>query len=255
MVVAPDGYIFQGFLSSDAISHVFKVAAGDVQFACKRLSSRAHRSTACADLKEEGHILRALDGRSAPRLHALGEDACGPFLVMSLVEGGSLSEGLLLPYKILFEALANVHEARDAEGRLEVVHADISPSNVMVTADGGSCTFVDFGLAQWRGRKVFSGTVRGTLQYAAPEIARSEEFDVRADLFALAASALHVRSGISPRQAQESAPLIRAAAEQSLQSWAASASTGLPMRDVLMACLEFDRNDRPRSAREVALQM
>src|SRR5205823_4768550 len=106
--------------------------------------------------------------------------------------------------------LASIHEAADKRGPLRVVHRDITPSNVYVTDDAGSAILADFGLARWRGGgPPQDGAFRGTLLYAAPELARCDaDVDARADLFALAASLLHVASGAPPRSASSAAALL-----------------------------------------------
>jgi serine/threonine protein kinase len=160
-----------------------------------------------------------------------------------------------------FARLADVHAARDAWNvPLRVVHGDVSPDNVYVAPDGSSAVLADFGLARWRDGATATdagGAFRGTLLYAAPEVARGEPFDARADDFALAASLLHVTSGIALRggasgagAASEAVMLVEAGthALDASHPWRAFARTSFrpAIADALLACLAFDPRDRPR---------
>jgi serine/threonine protein kinase len=160
-----------------------------------------------------------------------------------------------------FARLADIHAARDAEGvPLGVVHGDVSPDNVYVAADGAAAAIADFGLARWRqergGGDLETGAFRGTLLYAAPEVARGEPFDGRADDFALAASLLHVASGVALRGgaagagSSEAVILVEAGTRplDASHPWRsfARASFREAVADALLACLAFDPRDRPR---------
>lgn len=82
--------------------------------------------------------------------------------------------------------LGYVHNLCDASGApLEVVHCDISPTNLLVTEDG-FLQIIDFGIAQFRGQRYRDEqVVPGKLSYMAPEQARREPLDRRADVFSL----------------------------------------------------------------------
>ena len=79
------------------------------------------------------------------------------------------------------------HEQRSPEGKpLEIVHRDVSPSNVIVTYDG-TVKLIDFGIAKAAGRttKTATGFVKGKSGYMAPEQILGYEVDRRTDVFAL----------------------------------------------------------------------
>ncbi len=126
----------------------------------------------------------------------------GYFLVMEYVEGdhfGALLRnaargGERLPFgvtaRILMDALAGLsaaHSLTDSSGnRLELVHRDVSPHNVLVGTDGVA-RITDFGVAkaQVRLSSTRDGQFKGKLSYMAPEQAASGQADQRSDLFSM----------------------------------------------------------------------
>jgi serine/threonine-protein kinase len=123
------------------------------------------------------------------------------FLVLDYVESLSLGEliraandaGKRLPpaivSRIVSDALAGLHaahEATDLQGeRLDVIHRDVSPQNIIVGVDGTS-RLIDFGIAKAVSRisVTNSGVVKGKLRYMSPEQVRHKELDRRSDIFA-----------------------------------------------------------------------
>jgi serine/threonine-protein kinase len=108
-------------------------------------------------------------------------------LVMSFVEGLPLSMllralreagrpvPLTIARRIVHDALLGLHAAHEATDEagvpLGVIHRDVSPQNILVGVDG-IARISDFGVAKVRGRLANTqadGTVKGKLQYLAPE--------------------------------------------------------------------------------------
>jgi serine/threonine protein kinase len=266
--VDPAGYeSIAGTELATPSARVFQVGRAGVVYVCKRLGTRVLREEwAWERLDAEARLLRALGGRGAPRLVDAGRDGHGPYFVMEFVKWPALAarvgrldlRSAAAAARAAFTALARVHGAGDEGGPLEVVHADLSPSNVLVADDASGAAIIDFGLARFRGGpEAPPASFRGTLVYAAPELARGEPFDARADLHALAASLLHVLSGEPPRAHPTDAAMLVAAGEEPIEAWADRASAALPSsaRAALVACCAFDPARRPTSASEVAAEL
>jgi serine/threonine protein kinase len=98
----------------------------------------------------------------------------------------TLSEALTVVIGVV-AALAHAHETVGVDGMpLGIVHRDISPGNVLVTA-GGHVKIIDFGIARAadQTRNTKEGTRKGKLSYMSPEQCLGHEIDHRSDLFSV----------------------------------------------------------------------
>ncbi len=125
------------------------------------------------------------------------------FIVMNYVPGASLSalvrsssttgEPFSLPgcVRVMLDALEGLHaahEAADEDGcKLQIIHRDVSPQNILVGQEGVA-KLIDFGIAKAtvRWQTTQAGQVKGKLPYMAPEQLRDQTVDRRADVYAAA---------------------------------------------------------------------
>lgn len=254
---APDGYAVEGPLHAGRFFVVFRVARGGLAFVCKRPTPRfAADGGAAALLRTEAQALARLRGVAAPTVVTAGDDGRGPYLVTTVAPGvplaslASLDRGApeaAAPTPSVDEAaLAHVLRAVAAVHAAGVVHGDLSPSNVLVR--GLDVTLVDFALARFPAPEgapehpPATGSFRGTLLYAAPEIARGEAATYASDVFSAAAALLHALTRRPPRRARALAAGLVEAAEE-------------PVSPALVAALaEAAPTLGPRLARALAME-
>jgi len=153
----------------------------------------------------EARIGAVLNHPNIVHVYDVGEHDKQPFIAMEYIAGEELSQlcrrGLelarFLPLEHAVdlvrqaaEALGHFHAKRDDGGHpLDIVHRDISPSNLLITHDG-VLKIIDFGIARatWADRRESEGTdklVPGKYNYMSPEQVRGERVDHRSDIFSL----------------------------------------------------------------------
>jgi len=171
-------------------------------------------------------------------IHEVGEVQGQPFLVMQLVAGSSLQQLLdgkqpFSPQEIVrigMEIAAGLAAAH-AQG---LIHRDVKPANILlegevgrignpsygepgVLATGGPVKITDFGLARAiddAAGLTHSGTVAGTPAFMAPEQARGQAVDGRADLFSLGSVLYTLCTGQPPFRADSTMVLLRRVCEE-----------------------------------------
>jgi len=190
------------------------------------------------------------------------------FLVMEYVDSVALSTLLKtsvdrkerLPpavvVRILVDALAGLHaahEANDMRGnRLEIIHRDVSPQNVIVGSDGSS-RLIDFGVAKARHRltETKSGSLKGKYGYMSPEQAKAQPVDRRADLFSAGVVLWETLTGARLFRGDNEFDTIRRIAEEPVPAPSALApAVPRGVDAVVMKSLARDRNARFQTASE-----
>jgi predicted Ser/Thr protein kinase len=132
-----------------------------------------------------------------------GETDGRPFIVCELVEGRDLHERISLEGRLpVAEALAIAVQVAGALAYAHergIVHRDVKPHNVLLTADGHA-KLTDFGIARVEDAPGLTnpGRVLGTGDYVAPEQAQGHPLDGRADIYALGALLYHCLTGVPP---------------------------------------------------------
>jgi serine/threonine-protein kinase len=153
----------------------------------------------------EARIAAALQHPGIVVVHDSGRDeATGAlFIALELLRGETLadiaSDGPA-PWPRVMHVVAQVARALGHAHRAGVVHRDIKPANVIVLPTG-EAKVTDFGIARLesaRQRLTTTGEFIGTPLYTAPEQARVEDVDGRADVFSLASVAYTLLTGRPP---------------------------------------------------------
>ncbi len=149
-------------------------------------------------------IVRIFDAGEETVHDASGAELQVPFIIMEFVDGRLLSdiiaEGPLDPDEAL-RITSEVLTALEYSHRAGLVHRDIKPGNVMVTATG-QVKVMDFGIARAVAESsstiAQTSTIMGTAQYFSPEQARGESVDARTDLYSTGIMLFEMLTGRPP---------------------------------------------------------
>jgi len=186
-----------------------------------------------------------------------------PYIVMELLTGDSLGDLIQRHPPDLRAAVGigrQVAAALAAAHDHGVVHADVSPSNVLVDADRGGLEvkLVDFGLAHLVEEAVGvpSDTVFGTPHYISPEQIRGNEADQLSDMYSFGAVLFETVSGDSPYDADSIHELCMKHLEAPVPEVVGRGEPPpRPLVDLIRRCMAKDPADRFGSMREVADQL
>jgi eukaryotic-like serine/threonine-protein kinase len=183
-----------------------------------------------------------------------------PFLVLELLEGQTLAERLRLggpvpPVEAARIAIA-VAESLDAAHRAGILHRDIKPGNIMLTA-GGGVKVMDFGIAAaWEAHSTTGDQLLGTATYIAPERVGGGRASPAADIYSLGVVLYEMLTGRPPFVADTIEEVLRAHLEVPPRPVRALAPWVPPgIARLCEAALAKDPAGRPASAGALAAQL
>ncbi len=171
--------------------------------------------TRLARFAREAQVLASLNHPGIAAIYGVEERA----LVMELVEGETLEEKIRTGPMIAHDALPIARQLAEALSYAHdkgVIHRDLKPANIKITPEG-TVKILDFGLAKAMSTEssasnpsaleaatltspaaTLAGTVLGTAAYMAPEQARGQNVDRRADIWAFGVVLYEMLSGERP---------------------------------------------------------
>jgi serine/threonine protein kinase len=218
---------------------------------------------------DEARLCAGLRHPHIAEVYDVGEDQGDYFLAMEHVTGGDLrallDAGGALPLAdalaiaaAVGEGLHHAHEHRDEGGRaLEIVHRDVSPSNVLVSV-AGEVKLIDFGVAKWTAQRTETrhGVLKGKCAYMSPEQCRAEPLDRRSDVFALGVVLYELTTGRRPFEGANDFEIMTAVVRGEPRPPSAVAE-GYPqaLEEIVMSALAPRREDRTATALALALAL
>ena len=255
-------YQILGYLGAGGMGTVYKAQdlAESRQVALKVLDADlvVHR-TASLRMQQEAEALRRVHHANVVHLYQ-AFDCCGRLvLALELVAGGTLTQligerGCSEPHALyllqgILAGLQAIHEAG-------LVHRDIKPDNVLLTA-AGVPKLADLGVARdlagVPGRhKTQIGTRIGTPYYMSPEQAQALDVDVRSDIFSVAVLAYELLSGQKAFEAATELEVLAAIVRQQPPLNRLAGRCRPSVVDVLAQAMSKDREQRFASAAAMA---
>ncbi len=226
--------------------------------------------------EREAQTLASLNHANIAAIYGLETSDGVPHLVLELVDGETLADRLArgaLPTAEALRVGVQVAAAIAAAHERGVIHRDLKPGNVMLTASG-TVKVLDFGLAKSdappassggglsdsptmmpaRGATM-AGVVLGTAAYMSPEQARGKAVDRRSDVWSFGCLLFECFAGRAAFTGETTSDLIGRILERE-PDWSALPSATPPKaREILKRCLRKDAEERPRDIRDVGLEL
>jgi serine/threonine protein kinase len=190
-------------LARGGMAELFLAVGPDGLVVVKKILPKYADSTRFTQLfLDEAKLAASLDHPNIVRAHGAGQDRGTTFFAMELVHGPdtrsilhrawTVGEQMPTAHAVFIaarvaDALHYAHEQRRPDGTLlEIVHRDVSPSNIVVSYDG-EVKLLDFGVAKAATStvKTRTGTLKGKISYMSPEQAKGSKLDRRSDIFSL----------------------------------------------------------------------
>jgi eukaryotic-like serine/threonine-protein kinase len=212
--------------------------------------------------QREAQLASALNHPHIVSVYDVGDYQGRQYLVTELVDGGSLADWSRIQkrsWREVVEILVGVADALAAAHAAGILHRDVKPDNVLVTADGYA-KLADFGLAQLdqpsKAETVIRtgvGTIVGTLAYMSPEQLAGGSLDARSDVFSFGVMLYELLAGSRPFEGSSNLEVLQAVT----QATPAPLPQNVPLFLLFIVdkSLEKDRTERYQSMRELVVDL
>ena len=267
--VVADRYQLEERLGRGGMSTVWR--ATDLvlhrEVAVKVVAEMEDAETTAERFRREARATAALNHPNIVSVFDAGVDHERAFLVMELLPGRTLADELrsrgAFPVGEVRDIAVQVAGALHAAHEAGLVHRDIKPGNIARTAEGG-VKVLDFGITHIIDKGVAgghhpltaTGAVIGTAAYLAPEQARGERVDQRADLYSLGCVLYTLLTGKPPFQGPTAVSTMMLHATEPVPDLA-DVRPDVPqeMAAVVHALLQKNPEARPQTAADVGHAM
>src|SRR6266705_3082400 len=208
----------------------------------------------------EARVVGQLTHPNIITLHDMGieESTQTPYLVMEFIDGTPLDRLLekgTLPLPRACAWTAHAAEALEAAHNRGVIHGDVKPANILITADG-KVKLTDFGMARVAKRDTGDSPLLGTPAYWGPEQIMGGPQDARSDIFSLGVVLYEMVTGTRPFEADS----LQGICNRVLSSTVTMPSQLQPsvpasFDEIIAACLTKNPEARLSSGEELAQRL
>ncbi|HEX4814023.1 MAG TPA: protein kinase [Nonomuraea sp.] len=226
------------------------------EVAVKILRSHMHADPTFRErFRNEARLTAVLADPGIAQVFDYGEESDLAYLVMELVHGEPLSailaRGGAIGAEVTLDVVHQTAKALHVAHTAGIIHRDIKPGNLLVTPEG-VIKVTDFGIARAleAAPVTQTGTVLGTAQYVSPEQAQGFPLTPATDLYSLGVVAYECLAGRTPFRGDSQVAI--ALQHLNEQPPPLGADVPAPMRELVMALLAKEPEQRPGSALEVA---
>ena len=220
-----------------------------------------HDPTLLSRFQREGKALRALNHPNIVGILATAEEKDGSYLVMDYVDGGSLrdlldQEHALSIQRTIYIAL-DLTDALIRAHRLNILHRDIKPGNILMAADG-TPRLTDFGVARTEASDLTQeGRILGTIAYMSPEsFTQKHPIDERHDIWAFGIVMYEMLTGTRPFDGENISHIIQAILHNPVPNLEVERpDIPIALIDFVYRMLEKDPNSRIHSVRQIGVEL
>ena len=215
------GYVIEAHLGSGSSADVYRARrpAESIPLALKVFHNQDSNARVAERLTREFSIASRLRHPHIVAMYEHGELRAGgdgdeddaarrtrPWLSMQYVDGPEST--VLIPgpdqepdVDAIIRVSLQIASALDYAHQMDVIHRDVKPANILLSADQRSAFLTDFGIAQLLDDAkplARNGRVRGSIAYAAPELLSAQQLSPQTDLYALACTMFEWLTGLPP---------------------------------------------------------
>jgi len=215
--------------------------------------ARFRAEAEAAETVHSQHVVETYDYGEVPDVDGTGVTYC--FIVMEYVQGESLADILArertLPEVMALDLLTQAATGLQAIHDRGLVHRDIKPGNIMITADG-LVKVTDFGIAKAASAVPLTrtGMVVGTAQYVSPEQAQGHDVGPTSDVYSLGVVGYEILAGHRPFSGESTVSVALKHISTPAPQIPGEVST--PVRELIDICLRKDPRTRYADGGELA---
>jgi serine/threonine-protein kinase len=226
-----------------------------------------------ARFEREAKLLASLNHSNIAALYGLEQSDGRHFLVMELVDGGTLSERIsqgAVPVGDALRISLQILEALEAAHDKGVVHRDLKPANVKITPEG-KVKVLDFGLAKALDATpseidrmnsptisimaTNAGVILGTAGYMSPEQAKGRSADQRSDIFSFGCVLFEMLTGRQTFEGETVTEMIASVLKQEADLSLLPPNIHPRVVELIRRCLVKDPKRRWHAAADVRVEI